>query len=228
MVAVRVPKDIEIRRPRRRTSTSTSKAEEEIDLMTSTTITPDSTTSAEERERSTSKKLYDQLIEIVDWVIEQLEQGSSLYREVVLSIKESQSPTHVVSKESEPIALERTGYGSIDETPQPPSTTVVVEVHEEAAKPDGQEPEAGENGDKPQTEKQSKKKKKKKLKKSKSVGFDVPGETLIDELHIQPSDTQQEEIQRFEGELEKRAYKATSRLRRLSKAIYYFLLAHSD
>ena len=57
--------------------------------MASTTITLDSTTSAEERERSTAKKLYDQLIEIVDWVIEQLEQ---VYREVGLCIKESQLP----------------------------------------------------------------------------------------------------------------------------------------
>ena len=223
-----MPKDIEIRQPRRRTSTSTSKAEEDVDLMISTTITPDSTTSAEGRERGTAKKLYDQLIEIVDWVIEQLEQGSSLYRQVVGLVKESKSPTHE-SVESKPIALERTRYGSTDEAPQPPPTTVVVEVHEEAAKQDGQQPEAGKEEDAQQTEKQSKKKKKKKkLKKSKSVGFDVPGETLLDELHVEPSESQREEIQQIEGELEERAYKATSRLRRLSTAIYYFLLAHSD
>jgi hypothetical protein len=228
MIAVRVPEDIEIRRPRGRTSTSTSKAEEDIDLMTSTTITPDSTTSAKEREKGSAKKLYDQFIEIVEWVIEQLEQGSLLYREVVVLIKESQSPTRV-STESDPIALERTRYGSTDESPQPPATTVVVEVHEEAAKPGDQQPEAGKEEDEEQTEKKSKKKKKKKkLKKSKSVGFDVPGETLIDELHVEPSELQQEEIQRIEGELEEKAYKATSRLRRLSTAIYYFLLAHSD
>lgn len=229
---VRVPKDIEIRKPRGRTSTSTSRAEEDVDLVTSTTITPDSTTGAEEKERGTAKKLYDQLIEIVDWMIEQLEQGSSLYRQVVVRIKES--PAHVGkdSKESDPIALGRTRYGSTDETTQPPPTTVVVEVHEEATKQDGQQPEASKQEDEEQTEKPSKKKKKgkkgKKLKKSKSVGFDVPGETLIDELHIEPSDLQREEIQQFEGELEKKAYKATSRLRRLSTAIYYFLLAHSD
>ena len=228
MIAVRVPKDIEIRRPRGRTSTSTSKAEEDVDLVTSTTVTPDSMTSAEERERGSAKKLYDQFIEIVDWVIEQLEQGSSLYRQVVGDIKESQSPAHV-STESEPIALGRTRYGSTDDTPQSPPTTVIVEVHEEAAKPGDQQPEAGKEKDEQQTEKPSKKKKKKKkLKKSKSVGFDVPGESLIDELHVQPSEKQQEEIQQIEGELEERAYKATSRLRRLSIAIYYFLLAHSD
>ena len=38
-------------------------------------------------------------------------------------------------------------YGSTDETPQPPPTTVVVEVHEEAAKQDGQQPEAGKEED---------------------------------------------------------------------------------
>ena len=37
-----------------------------------------------------------------------------------------------------------------------------------------------------QTEKQSKKKEKE----AKSVGFDVPGETLIDELHVEPSESQ--------------------------------------
>lgn len=190
-------------------------------------ITPDDTTSAK-KDRGTTKKLYDQLIEIVDWVIEQLEQGSSLYRQVVVRIKESQSPTHA-SGGGEPIALGRTRYGSTDETPQPPTSTVVVEVHEEAAKPEAEQPEPGEQGDEQPTEKPSKKKKKKKkLKKSKSVGFDVPGETIIDELHIEPSDSQREEIQKIEGELEQKAYKATSRLRRLSTAIYYFLLAHSD
>ncbi len=218
MIAVRVPEDIKVRHPRRRTLTSTSKAEEDVDLMTSTSITPDDTTSAK-RERGTTKKLYDQLIEIVDWVIEQLEQGSSLYRLVVVSVKESQSPTHA-RRESEPVTLE---------PPQPPATTVEVEVHEEAAKQDAEQPEPGEQGDTPPTEKQSKKKKKKKkLKKSKSVGFDVPGEALIDELHIEPSDSQREEIQQIEGELEQKALKVTSRLRRLSTAIYYFLLAHSD
>ena len=226
-----MPEDIEIRRTRRRTSTSTSKAEEDVDLVTSTSISQDITTG--ERERSTAKKLYDQLVEVVDWVIEQLEQGSSLYREVVFSIKESQSPTRA-SRESEPIALEgRTRYGSTDAPPQQPATTEVhVEVHEEAGTQDGPKAEAGDQGDKPPTEKESKKKKKKKMKKSKSVGFDVPtpttGDTVIDELHIEPSVSQREEIEKFEGELEEKALKVTSRLRRLSTAIYYFLLAHSD
>ena len=210
-----MPEDIEIRHTRRRTSTSTSKTEEDVDLVTSTSISQDITTG--ERERSTAKKLYDQLVEVVDWVVQQLEQGSSLYREVVFSIKESQSLTHA-SRESEPIALEgRTRYGSMDAPPQQPATTEVrVQVHEEAGTQDGPKAEAGDQGDKPQTEKESKKKKKKKkMKKSKSVGFDVPtttttGDTVIDELHIEPSVSQREEIEKFEGELEEKALKVTS------------------
>lgn len=225
---MRVPEDLKIRHPNSRRSASSKTSEDtDHDLTDSTSITSHTT---EQKtiayvEKTTVRRIYLSLIEVVDWLIEQLEEGSKLYREVVSSIK-------VPSKESEPVAIESTRYGSTGETLQPATITAevkpltVVEVHEDAHT---SEVGAGETEDAPPTEKQSKKKKKKRMKKSKSVGFaDTPGDELIKELHIQPSESQREEIHSFEHEVGEKALKATSRLRRLSTAIYYFLLAHSD
>ena len=225
---MRVPEDLKIRRPNNRKSASSKTSEDtDRDLADSTSITSDN---MEQKtiayvEKTTVRRIYLTLTEVVDWLIEQLEEGSKLYREVVSSIK-------VASRESEPVAMESTRYGSIGDTPQPATIAAevltVVEVHEDA-RTQGSEVGAGETEEAPPTEKQSKKKKKKRMKKLKSVGFaETPGDELIKELHIQPTESQREEIHSFEHEVGEKALKATSRLRRLSSAIYYFLLAHSD
>ena len=231
-----MPEDIEIRRPKHRSSTATSNIEDvDHDLLDSTSITSGSPERAvdKDKEKSTIKKFSDGLIEAVDWLIEQLEQSSALYREVVLGVKESASP--LGEEERVPLAPERTRYGSTDETPLAPSgaeSITVVEVHEDANGQGVEEPVASKEEVKPKAEKKSKKKKK--LKKSKTVEFadaqgaQGAGGDVIDELHIEPSVTERQQIEQFEGELKEKALKTTSRLRRLSTAIYYFLLAHSD
>lgn len=230
---VRVPDDIQIRPTKNRSSSSSSRNEEEIEFD-SPSITSATTRQkiGRGKEKTTARKIYEGFLEVVDWLIEQLEQGSSLYRDVVCSIKESLSPAHARS-ELEQLSSERKRYGSTEETSQPAASSAevtVVEVHGDTQEQaDEQQPEGDNKDGKSQNEKQNKKKKKKKSKKTKSVAFaDVRGDTLIDELHIEPSESQREEIQQYEDELEKKALKATSRLRRLSTAMYYFLLAHSD
>ena len=224
---------MKIRQPQRRSSASSSKSGEDVDrdLVESTAITPDTTKQKtdEDGEKTIAKKLYDLFLEVVDWVIEQLEQGSSLYREVVFSIKEPASPTHERG-EKEPIAMHRPRYGSTEEAAAQPAAAAphteitVVEVHEGEPKPDDEQPETDKPVAKPKTEKQRGKKKKKKNAKS----VDFASDTLIEELHIEPSKSERQEIEQFEGELGETAMKVTSRLRRLSAAIYYYLLAHSD
>lgn len=233
---MRVPEDLKIRRPNSQRSTSSKMSEDtDHDLVDSTSITSDTTEQKTTAyvEKTTVRNIYASFIEVVDWLIEQLEEGSKLYQEVVSSIKESLSPSHA-NRETEPVAMESTRYGSIGETPKPATVAAevepvtVVEVHEDAHT-QGNEVGAGETEETPQTEKQSKKKKKKKIKKSKSVVFaGTPGDELIKELHIEPSELQREEIRSFEHEVGEKALRTTSRLRRLSAAIYYFLLAHSD
>ena len=237
---MRIPEDIQICDTKEQSSASKSRSEEvDHDLLDSTSITSNSTpctnlNTGREKEKTTARKIYEGFLEVTDWLIEQLEQSSLLYREVVFSIKESLSPTHTTT-ECKPISLERTTYGSVEDAPQLSASvavvepTTVVEVHESSLEQGSRQLESGKTDKPAPTEKQSKKKKKKKTKKAKSVEFaDSRRDVLIEELHIEPTVSERDEIQQFEGELEKKALKATSRIRRLSTAIYYFLLAHSD
>ncbi len=184
----------------------------------------DSLSEASEMDKSDLVRTWDLilgfLLKLVDGFIDFLEKSSVIYRSVVAEINRDQTPP--TTDEAQPLAHEETNtYGSTEMSPVPDGggkkMDVPVEVHsreeeekKESATKDQRDDGAATSGP------------------SKSVMFDIRGDTFVTELRLAPSDREREMIASYEDDFEDQVWKYSTRPRRLLTALYYMFLSHSD
>ncbi len=165
------------------------------------------------------------LLKLVDGFIDFLEKSSVIYRSVVAEINRDQTPP--ITDEAQPLAHEEINtYGSTEASPVPESKKMDVPVEIHVHVRSGEEEEEKKEK-KPATE----------VDKqddgatggpSKSVVFDIRGDTFVTELRLAPNEREQEMIESYEDDFEDQVRRYSTRPRRLLTALYYMFLSHSD
>ena len=201
---------------------------------------PDSASDISEEEKGAFAQAWDLvkrvLIEFVDTFIQWLESRSAVYRDVVTELaneSESQASSASPDMESRPFVEPTDSYGSTgqgtkiqtgEQDPEESHTVdVTAEVHSETTG-DAVDDDSNQS----HTSQEAAEGASPENKEAKTVVFDVRGDTWVDELHIAPSEKEREQIESFEGELEEKVKKYSTRPRRLLLALYYMFLSHSE
>ena len=233
---VRVPDELELRSMMVKPTAGSDDTDSQVgraDTVSLTSEDPrakrtDSPSEASDMETSELIRTWDLIkgffLKLIDAFIDFLERSSVIYRSVVAEINRGQTPP-ITDEAAQPLAHEETNtYGSTEASPVPDEgkkMDVPVEIHvhvhsgeeEEKKKPaiEVDKRVDGATGGP-----------------SKSVVFDIRGDTLITELRLAPNEREREMIESYEDDFEDQIRKYSTRPRRLLTALYYMFLSHSD